>query len=213
MIPSRERRAKAFLENPDDYRHGTKTGYWLAPCHCPKCEAYRAYYNHQRREKASEKAREKKLKAAAKRKAPTKEFCTVDEVFKPMMGKPSIIKPYCVVCGSTEGLEQHHPVKRSEGKWYVAGREMAKPTLTLCRKCHAKVHSDGGLLYFRWVEAEHKSWNEMLSVIGAGHWEFLEISREDEKAWREAHKLPNGELPVKIGYVNALKMKGWSRIR
>ena len=46
---------KAFLENLDDRRHGTKTGYWLAYCKCPKCQAYRDEYNRQRRQEAYEK--------------------------------------------------------------------------------------------------------------------------------------------------------------
>ena len=34
MSLSDEKRRREFMENLDDWRHGTKTGYWLAPCHC-----------------------------------------------------------------------------------------------------------------------------------------------------------------------------------
>lgn len=213
-----ERRRREFMENLDDWRHGTKTGYWLAPCHCPKCEEYRDQYNRERRERYRLDKRNREIREKVKSYKPRsevveKEVCTVDEVFKPMMGKPSVIKPYCVVCGSTRNLEQHHPVKRSEGIWRVAGREMQKPTLTLCRRCHSKVHHDGGLLYFKWSQSDADFWQGKPNYIGAGHWEFIEISEEQERRWRELHKLPNGELPTKIGYMNALEMSGWRKIR
>lgn len=211
-------RAKAFMDNLDDRRHGTKTGYWLAPCHCPKCEEYRREYNAKRRERylLDKRNRELKKKREGSRKQPRvlkDEVCTIDEVLKPMMGKPSVIQGHCVVCGSTEMLEQHHPVKRSEGKWVVCGREVQKPTLTLCRRCHEKVHHVGGLLYFKWVQSDADFWNGKPNFIGAGHWEFLEIGEEQERRWRELHKLPNGSLPSKIGYMNALEISGWRKIR
>ena len=210
MTLASPQRQREFMENLDDWRHGTKTGYWLAPCHCPKCEAYRDEFNRERREKYW-KAREKKQEKAPKKKERTKEVCTVDEVLKPMMGKPSIISTHCVVCGSERNLEQHHPVKRSEGKWYVAGREMRKPTLTLCRDCHEKVHHRGGTLYFKWVVTDGDFWNGNPNCIGEGHWEFLDLSKEQEREWRDSHRLPNGKMPAKIGYMNALEMKGWKR--
>ena len=206
-----EKRRKAFMADLGDYRHGTKTGYWLAPCHCPKCEAFREKYNAERRAAYWERKRLKEPKN--KERSEKKDVCTVDAMLKPMMGKPSIIKPYCVVCGSTENLEQHHPVKRSEGKWVVCGREIKKPTLTLCRKCHAKVHHDGGTLYFKWVQSEADFWHDKPNPVGAGHYEYLELDDEQERRWKELHKLPNGELPSKVGYMNALEMSGWKRIR
>lgn len=211
MSLSDEKRRREFMENLDDWRHGTKTGYWLAPCHCQKCEEYRSEYNRQRREAYRENKMRKTVKERVKREP--KDVCTVDEVFKPMMGKPSVIKPYCVVCGSTENLEQHHPVKRSEGKWVVDGREILKPTLTLCRRCHAKVHHDGGTLYFKWVKSDADFWHGIPNPIGAGHFEYLELTDEQEARWKELHKLPNGELPAKVGYMNALEISGWKRIR
>ena len=212
---------RAFLANLDDPRHGTRAGYSIAQgefrCSCPKCEAFRAEYNRKGRErKAMERAerKEKKVKPATIVKVNPLDVCTVDEVFKPMMGKPSIYADHCVVCGSTEILEQHHPVKRSEGKWIRDGREVRKPTLTLCRKCHSKVHSHGGYLWFRWKDAKIGEWaSGNTYAAGGGCFEFLELSYEEARKWREKHPLPNGSLPSKIGYMNALEMKGWRRIR
>ena len=212
---------RAFLANLDDPRHGTRAGYSIAQgdfrCHCPKCEAFRAEYNKKGRER---KARLKAERDARRRKPTVAstpnplDVCTVDEVFKPMMGKPSIYADYCVVCGSTEILEQHHPVKPSEGKWIRDGREVRKPTLTLCRKCHSKVHSHGGYLWFRWKDAKIGEWaSGNTYAAGGGCFEFLELSYEEARKWKEKHPLPNGSLPSKIGYMNALEMKGWRRIR
>lgn len=210
---------RAFLDNLDDRRHGTTTGMHLAYCTCDKCQAYRDRYNQKKREERLRKKLEQQERAEKNRKAKERnahkyDVCTVDEIFKPMLGKPSIKAPYCVVCGSTKNLEQHHPVKRSEGVLIRDGREVRKPTLTLCKKCHGKVHSQGGLLWFRWKNAKVGDWVEgTASVAGAGWYEYLELSKEDEAKWREEHPLPNGTLPSKIGYMNALDMKGWKRIR
>ncbi len=206
----------AFLTNLNDMRHGTSTGMHLAYCKCDKCQAYRDEYNRKKRdERFRKKLEREEYKRAHRRKTePKNDVCTVDEVFKPMLGKPSVKAPYCVVCGSTQYLEQHHPVKRSEGVLIRDGREVRKPTLTLCKKCHGKVHSKGGLLWFRWKDAKIGDWVDgTASCFGAGWWEFLELSKEDEIKWRAEHPLPNGKLPSKIGYMNALEMKGWRRIR
>ncbi len=42
---------------------------------------------------------------------------------------------YCVACGSTEHLTQHHLVPRSMG-----GNDEDSNLLTLCGSCHAKAH-------------------------------------------------------------------------
>lgn len=216
---ARPERRKAFLEDLDDWRHGTKTGYWIAHCTCPKCEAYREEYNRMKREEARAKAKERmryKYHNSNPKPKPTpthRDICTVDESLKPMMGKPTIRKPYCVVCGSTEFLEQHHPVKRSEGTMVVNGHEVRKPTLTLCRRCHEKVHSEGRL-YFRWVDASKATrFNGMrAALVGEGWYEFLEITKEREREWKHSHMLTSGFMPSKIGYMNALEMDGWERI-
>lgn len=208
----------AFVKNLDDPRHGTNAGYHIGGCTCPKCKEYRDEYNRKYRERRAkakaEKAAEKARKAEPKVRVNPLDICTIDECFKPMMGKPSVHAPYCVVCGSTENLEQHHPVKRSEGKWVRDGREVRKPTLTLCRKCHSKVHSHGGYLWFRWKDAKVGDWvSGSSSITGAGWFEYLELSFPQANEWMERHPLPNGKLPSKIGYMNALDMKGWRRIK
>ena len=207
---------RAFLENLDDRRHGTRTGLGIAYCTCDKCQEYRDEYNAKKREKNRLKRElEAKRRESRQKKvvANPKDVCTIDECFLPLMGRTSIKKPYCVVCGSTDGLEQHHPVKRSEGKWIRDGHEVRKPTLTLCRKCHAKVHSDG-YLWFRWKWSKTGDWVDgTASQAGAGWYEFLELTKEQAREWMEAHPLPNGELPSRIGYMNALDMDGWRRIK
>ena len=131
---------------------------------------------------------------------------TLAKIYQPMMGQPSIRLPYCPICGRTSPLEQHHIVKRSQGRMFVDGRELKKPTITLCGFgnnlkdadgnlcCHGKAHH--GMLHFRWVYATAPSGTvgELpYPPIGAGHWEHLET---DE--------------PVR--YSQALEMEGWKSI-
>lgn len=122
---------------------------------------------------------------------------TLPAFLRPMMGKPSVRLPYCPVCGHTSPLEQHHPVRRGAGRMYDAtGRELAKPTITLCgfgsnlrdadgrELCHGLAHHNR--LHFRWADAA--------PVANAGHWEFI-------------------LLPEPTDYLTALGMDGWQRLR
>ena len=78
----------------------------------------------------------------------------------PLMSAPSIRLPYCAVCGRYQPLEQHHIVRRGAGKLYdEAGKEVEKPTITLCgfgnnlqdtdgrEYCHGLAHANR--LHFR----------------------------------------------------------------
>ena len=71
-----------------------------------------------------------------------------------MVGAPSVHKPYCVVCGRTSPLNQHHPIRRGAGNLYGRdGRQAPKPTLTLCGSgntsgCHGLAHQNR--LFFDW---------------------------------------------------------------
>lgn len=94
---------------------------------------------------------------------------TVPAMYLPMMGKPSVKAPFCVACGTGRDLDQHHVVPRSAGRAYDdAGRELSKPTLTLCGPgnaggCHGLAHSHR--LHFRWAES--------VVFAGSGRWEML----------------------------------------
>lgn len=117
---------------------------------------------------------------------------TLPVLYHPLMGKPSITRPFCAVCSRAYPLEQHHIVKRSAGKLYRDGGEIKKPTVTLCgfgnnlqdadghEYCHGLAHHNR--LHFRWA-SEHPG-----STLG--HWEYL---KTDE--------------PTK--YEKALDMDGW----
>ena len=124
-----------------------------------------------------------------------KDVCTVNELLRPMMGRPSVRKPYCVACGAAGlPLNQHHVVRRGAGKLVVGGCEVPKPTVTLCGSgnasgCHRKAHD--GRLHFRWAESGHEG---ALGVDAAngGHWELYRSKEpcgyqealEDESGWR-----------------------------
>lgn len=50
----------------------------------------------------------------------------------PLMELQSTRSDRCEVCGRTTPLNQHHIVFRSAGKLYRGGKELRKPTITLC---------------------------------------------------------------------------------
>lgn len=87
----------------------------------------------------------------------------------------------CVVCGQTFPINQHHVPPRSAGKVFVRGKELPKPTLTLCGSgntsgCHGKAHH--GLLHFRFTD----------------RWEYLEL---DEPADRLSALEMDGWRPIR----------------
>ncbi len=113
-----------------------------------------------------------------------------------MMGKPSVTRACCAVCGRPFPIEQHHIVRRGAGKLFDGnGREIEKPTVTLCgfgsnlmdadgrEFCHGLAHHNR--LHFRWVEAD--------PIACAGHWEFIVL---DEPT----------------SYLEALSRDGWRRL-
>ena len=117
---------------------------------------------------------------------------TLPAMYQPMMGKPSVRMARCAVCGRTWPLEQHHVVFRSAGKMFVEGREIEKPTITLCgfgnnlqdadgrEYCHGLAHHRR--LYFRWVDDG--------AIACAGHWEYIRLDEACD-------------------YLTALRMYGW----
>lgn len=71
---------------------------------------------------------------------------TLDHDLWPLMEAEGCEQRYCCVCGRTNPLNQHHIVRRSAGSLSKRGRELAKPTVTLCGSgntsgCHGLAHS------------------------------------------------------------------------
>lgn len=114
---------------------------------------------------------------------------TLPEYLKPLMDGQTIRLPFCAVCHRFHPLEQHHVVRRSAGKMFdEKGREIPKPTITLCgfgnnlkdadgnEYCHGLAHANR--LHFRWVPED---W---------GHWEYIVLEKPTD-------------------YLTALDMDGW----
>lgn len=130
---------------------------------------------------------------------------TLPEVYRPMMGKPSVTLPHCAVCGRPSPLNRHHVVRRGAGALYdEGGREVDKPTVTLCGfgnnladadgrlYCHGLAHANR--LHFRWAEAERpRGASGRFEPERGGHWEFLITDEPTD-------------------YMTALDMEGWSRL-
>ena len=84
---------------------------------------------------------------------------TLARAYWPLMELPSIVTDRCAICGRAYPLEQHHIVWRSQGKLFRDGKEVPKPTITLCgfgnnlrgynRRyfCHGRAHAH--MLHFR----------------------------------------------------------------
>ena len=121
---------------------------------------------------------------------------TLPEIYRPMMGKPSVTRSCCAVCGRIRPLEQHHIVRRGAGKLFDgSGREIEKPTVTLCgfgnnlqdadgrNYCHGLAHANR--LHFRWVADG--------AIACSGHWEVIVL---DEPT----------------SYLDALALEGWRRL-
>lgn len=107
---------------------------------------------------------------------------TMPPIYRPLMSCPTIRSNRCIVCGRALPLEQHHLVFRSQGKLFKDGKEIPKPTITLCGYgnnmpyCHGKVHNH--MLHFKW---------------------------EDDALWYL-------ETDEPVNYLKALNMDGWKCI-
>lgn len=116
---------------------------------------------------------------------------TLPEFLRPLMDGVSVKLDHCAICGRTYPLNQHHIVRRGAGKLYRDGREVPKPTITLCGSgntggCHGLAHQNK--LHFRWVRKD-EHFNRPAGQ-GAGHWEYI---------------LLDDPTP----YLAALEMDGW----
>ena len=131
---------------------------------------------------------------------------TLAEVYWPLMLAPTLIAGRCFICGRYSPLNQHHYVWRSWGRFYRQGREVPKPTITLCgfgnnlKDSHGRYYCHGlahhRMLHFRWHQAEvtPKAGFKSEVALGGGHLEYI-ITEEPTK------------------YEEALQMDGWKRIR
>lgn len=109
---------------------------------------------------------------------------TLPMVYRPLMEAESVRLGYCAVCGRTYPLEQHHIVWRSWGKLFEKGREVPKPTVTLC--------GFGNNLY----DADGKPY-----CHGRAHNHMLHFKYDD--------RLMVLETAEPVDYMKALGMDGW----
>lgn len=128
---------------------------------------------------------------------------TLAPMWWPLMRGCTIKTDHCPVCGRNRPLEQHHPVKRSAGKLFEAGREVKKPTITLCGfgnnlqdadgnpYCHGLAHANR--LHFRWVETTQEN-KRTGQVLAGGHWECLPL--EEPTTYQTALEMNDGWRPL-----------------
>lgn len=147
----------------------------------------------------------------------SKDVCTISELYKPMMGKPSIRSNRCVICGQP-ATNQHHVVKRSAGKWVRDGIELKKPTMSLCGMgnasgCHGLAHA--GRLHFRWAVTRTvpKSSKEegLAAALVGGHWEAkltnqpctYQQALANEEGW---HRISGKDVEPKVRGAAKIRM-------
>lgn len=107
---------------------------------------------------------------------------TLPEYLRPLMDGKTVRAPYCVVCGRSGPLNQHHVVRRGAGKLFRDGAEVEKPTLTLCgfgnnmsdadgrEYCHGLAHANR--LHFRW---RNDRWEYLRTDVPTRYYEALEM--------------------------------------
>lgn len=104
---------------------------------------------------------------------------TLPEYLRPLMEGVTVRTPYCAVCGRVQPLNQHHVVRRGAGKMHRGGREVEKPTVTLC--------GFGNNLH----DADGREYCHGLNTSG-GHWEYLKT--DEPVKYSEALKM-DGWVP------------------
>lgn len=136
---------------------------------------------------------------------------TLKREYWELMLAPSVRKSYCMVCGKTEPLNQHHCVFRSAGELHDPhGRKLSKPMLTLCGNgnasgCHGAAHE--GRLWFRYVNTnladdfgmKRRYKKPLYGCPQGGHWEYLLLPT----GLKEYTNNPNAT------YSDAIELDGW----
>lgn len=192
MANAAAKRLEALLSDPSHPRHGT-LGAYNDGCRCDKCKEAKRESNRQVYMGGKDRYE------AAKPTAQKYDVCTVSDIYLPMMGKPSIdnIAECCAICGEHEA-EKRSVLGSDVGKVVFEGRELKRPTVRLCEKCHGLAQM--GRLHFRWVETESQKKrsgglmdNYAQFKITGGHWEYLTTR-------------------TPCDYLTALKKRKWKRI-
>lgn len=116
-----------------------------------------------------------------------RDICTLNELYKPLMDKPSVKLDRCAVCGRNRPLNEHHVVFRSAGTWVENGREKKKPTITLCGFGNNAKDASGRLYCHGLAHAR------MLHFRNTDGWEYL-LTDEPTR------------------YQDALEMEGWRQL-
>lgn len=112
---------------------------------------------------------------------------TMPEIYQPLMDAESVVSDRCAVCGRRYPLEQHHIVWRSWGKLFKDGKEMRKPTVTLCGfgnnlydsdkvpYCHGRAHNH--MLHFKYdgclMVLETAEPTDYMKALEMGGWKPL----------------------------------------
>lgn len=114
---------------------------------------------------------------------------TLPEMLYPLMHVQSLKLDYCAICRRHEPLNDHHMVRRSAGVLIENGKELEKPTITLCGFGNHLTDADGR--YF---------------CHGLAH------------AQRLHFRAINGEIYYRLfdkptPYMEALDMDGWKKVK
>lgn len=114
---------------------------------------------------------------------------TLPNIYRNLMDAPSIRSNRCAICGRAWPLNQHHIVWRSWGRLYdESGREVSKPTITLCGLGNVQRDADG-----RWY------------CHGRAHERMLHFKYEGGILWYLETYRPTS-------YLHALNMDGWREV-
>jgi len=99
----------------------------------------------------------------------TKEYETMTEYDKLLVGKPDLISDCCVFCGQ-RATDKHHMIYRSRGGTTLS------PLISVCKYCHSLIHL--GLIIIAWDEEAN-----CYRYLRAGHSTKIDKAM-DQQGWR-----------------------------